>query len=135
MDFLIRSSSGHTQSLLSCIRIIPAFISVAEELKLETEVSRLMRKKEYEMGHFDNAICNYREIMISDPSRISLLPNIAAKVMELCPSISRNLLPIHVLDLAPDGIIKPHIDNVNLQFAYLLALRGRIGWPVSSFGL
>jgi alkylated DNA repair protein alkB family protein 7 len=95
---------------------LEAFVSAKEEELLMKEVSKSMRRKRYQYDHWDGAITGYREtekvqwISENEPviNRLALTASRAAVggcTLELLPTI-------HVLDLAKDGYIKPHVDSV-----------------------
>ncbi|XP_071964977.1 alpha-ketoglutarate-dependent dioxygenase alkB homolog 7, mitochondrial-like [Antedon mediterranea] len=88
------------------------FISEIESETLMKEVQKYFKGLRYEVDHWDDAIHGYRETEKSnwneDNSRI------IQKVRETAftKSASSQLNLVHVLDLAEDGYIKPHVDSV-----------------------
>ncbi|CAH1242650.1 ALKBH7 [Branchiostoma lanceolatum] len=88
------------------------FITEEEEQMLFKEVEpKLKRHLRYEYDHWDDAIHGYREIERSDWSEQS--QPILRRVRRLAfpPGVPQVHL-VHVLDLAKDGWIKPHVDSV-----------------------
>jgi len=88
---------------------------VAEESLLVAEAERWLAKsrRAYEPGHFDGVIKNYRELQqplhgrgVREESR-ALLRRLGAAAVP-----GDDLLPVHVLDLAADGVIGRHVDHV-----------------------
>ncbi|XP_078658395.1 alpha-ketoglutarate-dependent dioxygenase alkB homolog 7, mitochondrial-like [Branchiostoma floridae x Branchiostoma belcheri] len=88
------------------------FITEEEEQILFEEVeSKLKRHLRYEYDHWDDAIHGYKEIERSDWSDQS--QPILQRVRRLAfPPGVPQLHLVHVLDLAKDGWIKPHVDSV-----------------------
>lgn len=85
------------------------FITEQEEAQLQTEFEKVMKRMRYEYDHWDNAIHGYREREKGDwsPENEQIFKRIHDK------AFAANVIPqVHVLDLAADGIIKPHVDSV-----------------------
>lgn len=88
--------------------VIENFVTEPEELALCAEVQKAMRRMRYQYDHWDDAIHGYREMEKSDwlPENQQVLQRMRSTAFEA------NVLPhIHCLDLAADGIIKPHVDS------------------------
>ncbi len=98
-------------TLKKCFLLRKEFISKAVEEALLLELGKKLKKFRWSEGHFDDKICNYREFSISDLSDYPTLKSLmqTAEMKELL--LSRPLLPVHVLELRRDGIIRPHTDN------------------------
>ena len=76
------------------------------------ETEAWLQRRPYEGGHFDGVIKGYREVQkplraFSPASRAVLDRLIAATFPADAP-----LLPVHILDLQPDGAISKHVDHV-----------------------
>lgn len=84
------------------------FISVSEEQELMTEVDQVTKRMRYEYDHWDDAIHGYRET-----ERKGWYPHNRLVLDRLGKfSFDTAVMPyVHVLDLAKDGIIKPHVDS------------------------
>ncbi|KAL0127019.1 hypothetical protein PUN28_005393 [Cardiocondyla obscurior] len=97
--------------LYSTMKVLPNFISEKEEDILVQEVDPYMKKLRYEYSHWDNAIHGYRETEWKNWSKNStqILDRIRK---EAFPPETVHLSLVHILDLAPEGWIKPHIDSV-----------------------
>ena len=92
-------------------KIINNFISIQEESKLYKILDKLLDTKfglQYEPGHLDNVIHNYRECSLSNPTDLTHLL-IRAKL--LFPQT--NWHDPHILQLKDDSYIDFHVDNVN----------------------
>ncbi|KAJ9053873.1 hypothetical protein DSO57_1020181 [Entomophthora muscae] len=103
--------------------VIPDFITELEHDDLvKASEKKLKRLATYDSDHIDNVIHNYRECQVSDwfPHEIAVNP-IIDRVKAL---FSRDItfLPTHVLDLNDDGIIKPHVDNLELSGSVIAGL-------------
>lgn len=88
--------------------VIENFVTEAEEMALFEEVKKSMRRMRYQYDHWDDAIHGYREMEKADwlPDNEQVIQRMRAKAFEA------NVLPhVHILDLAADGIIKPHVDS------------------------
>ncbi|XP_024880948.1 alpha-ketoglutarate-dependent dioxygenase alkB homolog 7, mitochondrial isoform X1 [Temnothorax curvispinosus] len=97
--------------LYDTMKVLPNFISEKEEDILVREVDPYMKRLRYEFSHWDNAIHGYRETEWKKWSEDSSL--ILDRVRrEAFPPETMHLSLVHILDLAPDGWIKPHIDSV-----------------------
>lgn len=76
-----------------------------------TELGRKLKKFRWSEGHFDEKISNYREFMVGNVDEFPTLKKILQMPELNKLLLDRPLLPVHVLELRTDGIIKPHIDN------------------------
>ena len=97
------------------VHVEPEFVTAAEEATLVAEADRRLRSTPYEDGHFDAVIHRYRELLGFKhiaPANAAILARAEARTFALCGSDpSFVFLPVHILDLAPDGYILPHLDN------------------------
>ncbi|XP_032290726.1 alpha-ketoglutarate-dependent dioxygenase alkB homolog 7, mitochondrial isoform X2 [Drosophila virilis] len=90
------------------MRIVPDFISEAEEKQLHEEIEPYMSRLRYEFDHWDDAIHGFRET-----ERKKWYPK-NRELLERVRQVAFNgeIMPyVHILDLAPDGVIKPHVDS------------------------
>lgn len=95
-------------AFLKDMKIIPDFITCEEETKLFEEIEPYMKRLRYEFDHWDDAIHGFRET-----ERKNWYPH-NRKVIERVRSTafdSEIMQYVHVLDLAKDGVIKPHVDS------------------------
>ncbi|EDW19478.1 alpha-ketoglutarate-dependent dioxygenase alkB homolog 7, mitochondrial isoform X1 [Drosophila mojavensis] len=91
------------------MRIVPDFISEAEEKQLHEEIEPYMSRLRYEFDHWDDAIHGFRET-----ERKKWYPK-NRELLERVREVAFNgaIMPyVHILDLAADGVIKPHVDSV-----------------------
>ncbi|KAH8264822.1 hypothetical protein KR038_002521, partial [Drosophila bunnanda] len=90
------------------MRIITDFISESEEQQLHEEIEPYMSRLRYEFDHWDDAIHGFRET-----ERKKWFPH-NREVLERVRQVAFDgaIMPyIHILDLAADGVIKPHVDS------------------------
>lgn len=89
--------------------VLRDFISEKEEQSLLDDIEPKWRRLRYQFDHWDNAIQGYREKEITNWSTESslILQHLRDKAFSES-DIQRPL--VHILDLAADGFIKPHID-------------------------
>ncbi|XP_046682120.1 alpha-ketoglutarate-dependent dioxygenase alkB homolog 7, mitochondrial isoform X2 [Homalodisca vitripennis] len=99
------------QNIYNNMLIFDSFLSAEEENSLLNEIEPYMKRLHYEFSHWDNAIHGYRETerlkwnqdntkIINRVRECAFLPG------------SPQLRYVHILDLAEEGFIKPHIDSV-----------------------
>uniref|UniRef100_A0A0B7A0F7 Alpha-ketoglutarate-dependent dioxygenase AlkB-like domain-containing protein n=2 Tax=Arion vulgaris TaxID=1028688 RepID=A0A0B7A0F7_9EUPU len=87
------------------------FLSEEEENSLLHEVERYMSRLRYEFDHWDNAIHGFRET--EKKSWNEKNSEIIKRVQNLAFGTHTVPLPfVHVLDIAKEGYIKPHVDAV-----------------------
>lgn len=94
--------------LLRDMILIEDFISEEEEEHLFAETKKTMKRMRYQYDHWDDAIHGYREMEKTDwwPENEKIFERVRSK------AFVANVLPhVHILDLAADGIIKPHVDS------------------------
>ncbi|KAM4888921.1 alpha-ketoglutarate-dependent dioxygenase alkB homolog 7, mitochondrial isoform 1-T1 [Thomomys bottae] len=89
----------------------PGFLSKVEEETLSRELDPELRRRRYEYDHWDAAIHGFRETEKSRWSEASRA--ILQRVQSAAFGPGQTLLSlVHVLDLEPQGYIKPHVDSV-----------------------
>ncbi|XP_059078658.1 alpha-ketoglutarate-dependent dioxygenase alkB homolog 7, mitochondrial-like [Tigriopus californicus] len=94
----------------SSFLIYDDFISVEEEQSLFNEVEPHLKRQTYEKDHWDDAISNFRETERKHWNAHNL--PVIQRLQKFAFEPHLKLLPyVHVLDLAPQGYIKPHIDS------------------------
>lgn len=98
------------ENLEISLKIIPNFITEKDEESLVKEVEPHLKRLVYEKNHWDEAIIKFRETErknwnIANTKLIDHLRSTAFHPED------KQLPYVHVLDLAEDGHIKPHIDS------------------------
>lgn len=90
------------------------YVSEAEQDALVAESRHALKKMDWSDDHFDSVICKYREVVLKDLRRFPVLKSLLNE--QIRPAFFTNpeqgLLEPHVLELAGDGHIRPHMDNV-----------------------
>ncbi|XP_076168273.1 alpha-ketoglutarate-dependent dioxygenase alkB homolog 7, mitochondrial [Ptiloglossa arizonensis] len=99
------------EELHKTMLIVPNFINVKEENSLIEEVDPYMKRLRYEQAHWDDAIHMYRETerVQWNENNIKIINRIREKAFSKEMS---QLALVHILDLAPEGWIKPHVDSI-----------------------
>ncbi|XP_041464467.1 alpha-ketoglutarate-dependent dioxygenase alkB homolog 7, mitochondrial-like [Lytechinus variegatus] len=109
---LLECSDERTQGIAEKdFIIIENFVTEEEETSLLREVEKFLKKVRYEYDHWDNAIHGFRETEKSRWSEVNS-PIIQRIRDQAFPAGSPQLTLVHVLDLAQNGYIKPHVDSV-----------------------
>ncbi|CAG0888652.1 unnamed protein product, partial [Darwinula stevensoni] len=99
------------KDFLNYMRIFPHFLSEEEESSLMSEIEPYMKRLRYEFDHWDDAIHGFRETERKQwkSENVKILEKV--KKLAFPPSVSP-LQYTHILDLAPEGYIKPHVDSI-----------------------
>lgn len=102
------------QQVSDSMFIVPDFVSPAEEQTLLEETEKIIKRIRYEQSHWDDAIHNYREtehLRWTQPNQL-----IIDRVRNLAFKTKKNLIKyVHILDIAKDGFIKPHVDSIRVR--------------------
>lgn len=108
IDFQSDWPSHEKKTFLQDMRVIPDFLAPEEEALLLEEMEPYLKRMRYEFDHWDDAIHGYRET-----ERKHWYPHnklLIQKVSDI--AFKGEIMPfIHILDLAEDGVIKPHVDS------------------------
>lgn len=107
---IVHNTNGQS---LKGFSILENVISKSDEVKLLQDIDFMFKRRRYATGHWDDVITDYRErevLRTAWPMNSKCILNTA---IENLPKL--NLLPaVHVIDLAPEGHIKPHIDSIKV---------------------
>lgn len=107
--------------------IIPEVITPAQEKTLVRELEPVLKRRRYERDHWDQVIVGFKEVerpFWSDPENEATVANIRRRIQALVrdnatamPAEEADLpwLPPHVIDLAADGFITPHVDSIKFS--------------------
>ena len=78
------------------------------------EIDCLLGRTPYERGHFDQVITGYRERLLSTFKGCMTVEKIFKRYQEAFEAelSGLSMQPVHVLDLQPQGLVKPHVDQV-----------------------
>ena len=109
------SSVAVLEQVKNSMQIIPDFISENEEQVLLDEIEHILKRIRYEQSHWDDAIHNYRETEHNRwrEENIAIIERV--KQTAFCMPNVRHLKYVHILDIANDGFIKPHVDSVRVS--------------------
>lgn len=93
--------------------VIDDFVSEGEEASLIEEIEPYMKRLRYESAHWDDAIHQYRETekLKWTPQNEQIINRIRKTAF---PPGTKQIKHVHVLDLAKEGHIKPHVDSVKV---------------------
>ena len=109
------------KEIKSSFRVIQNFVDEAEEKDLMKEVEKVLKRIRYEQSHWDDAIHNYRETEhFNWNSNNSQIIDRIRKVAFL--EDAKHIKFVHILDVAKDGFIKPHVDSVRVSFCFLTSI-------------
>ncbi|CAF0974256.1 unnamed protein product [Rotaria sordida] len=99
------------QKQSNCLQIFDNYLTDNENNNFLKEIDGYMKRKRYEYSHWDNAIHGYRESERSEwtPENQQVLSHIRQLAFD---DPTQTLVHVHVLDIAKDGYIKPHIDAI-----------------------
>jgi len=89
------------------------FISEEEEKNFVDFLQPQLARKRYSPSHFDGVICNYREKLLTAAQfqEKEFLQSIYSRVQQQICGPSTSLSDAHVLDIAENGFIAPHVDT------------------------
>ncbi|CAB4062492.1 ALKBH7 [Lepeophtheirus salmonis] len=105
------TDSALKTSFETSFRLIPDFVSQEEESTLLKEVEPYLKRLIYEKDHWDDAIINFRETERKhwNKKNTQSIQKIHTEAFQ-SGDVIRPFA--HVLDLAPEGYIKPHVDSI-----------------------
>ena len=97
------------------------FVTQAEEQSIIEEINPRLLRRKYNKGHWDGAIVLYREMEKKEWTERN------AAVMKrfeqhVFGGEENSLSETHILDLSPEGLIKPHIDSIKFCGALVSGL-------------
>ena len=94
--------------------VIPDFVDSNEEGELLKEVEKVLKRIRYEQSHWDDAIHNYRE---TEHVKWNVNnSNIIERVRQVAfAQDAKHIKFVHILDVAKDGFIKPHVDSIRVS--------------------
>ncbi|GMF63813.1 unnamed protein product [Phytophthora fragariaefolia] len=97
------------------LQVLLDVITEDEELVVADECTRILKRRRYEEGHWDNVIVKFKEM---ERSRWSAeTQRVLDKVREasILPKDLDYFPAVHVIELAEDGYIKPHVDSIKFS--------------------
>ncbi|CAF3579513.1 unnamed protein product, partial [Rotaria sp. Silwood2] len=94
-----------------CLQVFDDYLTDNEYNNFLKEIDGYMKRKRYEYSHWDNAIHGYRESERSEWTQEN--QQVLSRIRQLAfDDPTQTLMHVHVLDIAKDGYIKPHIDAI-----------------------
>lgn len=95
------------------VAVWPNFITEEEERNFVDFLEPQLSRKRYSPSHFDGVICNYREKLLpaAQFQEKEFLQSIFSRVQQQICGPSTSLSDAHVLDIAEEGFIAPHVDT------------------------
>jgi len=97
-------------ALVTDLLLYDDFVNQQEHDSLMKEIDRSFRRTKYQYDHWDGAICGFRE---TEKSRWQPENEVIVQRIRDVAFVGETFSPLtHVLDLAKDGSISPHIDSV-----------------------
>ncbi|RHZ29610.1 hypothetical protein DYB37_011514 [Aphanomyces astaci] len=118
------------------LQVMQDVLTLDEERLLADEAAALLRRRRYEVNHWDQVIVNFKEMetvkwsqgtvlrtqfQIHIPvgslsSRIEAADILArVRTLPILPQDLEYFPPVHVIDLAEAGYIKPHVDSIKFS--------------------
>lgn len=98
-------------------------ISSEDEKILVEECDFRLKRRRYERNHWDDVIIAFKEFETTEWSRQSSEILDRIRQSSLFTQHGPSLLPsVHVIDLAPDGFIRPHIDSIKFSGSVVAGL-------------
>ena len=112
--------------------VYPGFLSEEEGQSLVEEVSKRLKRRRFEEGHWDSVISKYREIELATPDQVDGSNSTIEDTPQYAQTIerTRNLLksyvspqsrnnmtwlPCHAIDLSKNGRLDAHVDSVKFS--------------------
>lgn len=113
--------------------VYPDFLSEEEGQSLVEEVSKRLKRRRFEEGHWDSVISKYREIELATPHEMGSKSTIAiedapqyAQTIQrtrgllksyVSPQLRNHMtwLPCHAIDLSKNGRLDAHVDSVKFS--------------------
>ncbi|CAI5743038.1 unnamed protein product [Peronospora destructor] len=97
------------------LQIMLDVITKDEELVVADECSHILKRRRYEEDHWDNAIVKFKEMERFRWSAETL--RVLQKIREaaILPKELNYFPAVHVIELAEDGYIKPHLDSIKFS--------------------
>ena len=107
--------------------VYPDMVTEEQAQAISDELlSKRMRRRRYEQGHWDSVITHYREIELLDLHELLLQGREELPIAKALGDIQRHLhqnhgtpttkwLPCHAIDLRKDGELRAHVDSVRFS--------------------
>lgn len=111
-----RSSPDTLKALKHDFKLYDPVLPIEQQQKIVLECFAALKKMSWCTDHFDSAIVNYREMTVDSArlgERFPALDHLIEQILrpKFFPEGTAMQDP-HILHLASDGFIRPHLDNV-----------------------
>lgn len=93
-------------------------INCDEENLLLNAFAKPLKRRKYEGNHWDDVISKYKEIQVIETNYQPEVQDIINKCKTIVSKALKkeiNFLPPHLIDLAQDGQISPHVDSIKFS--------------------
>ncbi|XP_014275160.1 alpha-ketoglutarate-dependent dioxygenase alkB homolog 7, mitochondrial [Halyomorpha halys] len=109
-EFITEPAESNKKLAMENVSVINDFLSQSEEKSLLKEIEPYMKRLRYQYDHWDHAIHGFRETerLKWNESNSAILN----KIKCIAFGNDSTLPHTHILDLAENGYIKPHIDSI-----------------------
>ncbi|CAH1393783.1 unnamed protein product [Nezara viridula] len=109
-EFNSETTESNKKLVMANLSVINDFLSETEEKSLVDEIEPYMKRLRYQYDHWDHAIHGFRETeRLKWNESNSIILN---KIKSIAFGNDLTLPHTHILDLAENGYIKPHIDSI-----------------------
>ncbi|ETV66351.1 hypothetical protein, variant 2 [Aphanomyces astaci] len=97
------------------LQVMQDVLTLDEERLLADEAAALLRRRRYEVNHWDQVIVNFKEMETVKWSQEAADILARVRTLPILPQDLEYFPPVHVIDLAEAGYIKPHVDSIKVQ--------------------
>ncbi|RQM25349.1 hypothetical protein B5M09_011997 [Aphanomyces astaci] len=94
------------------LQVMQDVLTLDEERLLADEAAALLRRRRYEVNHWDQVIVNFKEMETVKWSQEAADILARVRTLPILPQDLEYFPPVHVIDLAEAGYIKPHVDSI-----------------------
>ena len=116
-EFFSSKSKTSLLEVTNSMQVVTNFINEDEEQLMMNEIEKVLKRIRYEQSHWDDAIHNYRETehLRWRAENKLIIDRVREKAFS---SNAKHIKYVHILDIAKDGHIKPHVDSVRVCFCF-----------------
>ncbi|ETV66350.1 hypothetical protein, variant 1 [Aphanomyces astaci] len=97
------------------LQVMQDVLTLDEERLLADEAAALLRRRRYEVNHWDQVIVNFKEMETVKWSQEAADILARVRTLPILPQDLEYFPPVHVIDLAEAGYIKPHVDSIKFS--------------------
>jgi alkylated DNA repair protein alkB homolog 7 len=96
--------------------VMPELITEDEERVVADECAQLLKRRRYEVNHWDQVIIKFKEMERSKWSAETARVLDKVRAAPVLPTDLTYRPSVHVIDLAEDGYIMPHVDAIKVRY-------------------